>query len=257
MKPEKGKIQTRNHQEPFGSAAEKRSTWAREAKWFLSLLWSGSFRGRMTFWGTSSGSGWKMRGCRFADCGWEGRGKNCVIVAKHLETFQFHLFPNRNAKCWGSLTEKGKPQAVFFLYGGSAVALSQPFPSVFLWIFLPGANHRQQKVEESCLTGTKSQSKCWICSTGCVWYAYSDTLSPPSVVQYNFLRFRTKASFPAVLIVGRCKILPHRVWNEMQADQYQRPNFYPLLSTFTQSQKLQICLSTLFFGGVTSGLVAH
>lgn len=35
----------------------------------------------------------------FAGCGWEGRGKDCVIVAKHLETFQFHLFPNRKTKC--------------------------------------------------------------------------------------------------------------------------------------------------------------
>lgn len=49
--------------------------------------------------GKSRGSGWKIRGCHLQTEDGSEVGKDCVIVPKHLETFQFHLFPNRKTKC--------------------------------------------------------------------------------------------------------------------------------------------------------------
>lgn len=71
-----------------------------------------------------------------------GKGKRLCNCSKSSWNFSVSFVSKQENKCWRSLPEKGKPQAVLFLflflfspYGGTAVAVSQPFPSVFFGSF--------------------------------------------------------------------------------------------------------------------------
>lgn len=83
---------------------------------------------------------------------------DCATVAKHLETLQFHLFPNRKTKCGRSLKEKGKPRAVLFSpFGGTAAAVAQYFQEFPLRLYLVPALYHGSRRE--CLVASEAQSE--------------------------------------------------------------------------------------------------
>ena len=151
----------------FWKHSRKTHCFSREAKWFLSFLQSSSFRARVT-WGNTVALAGRLGAALFLQivngvcvvAG--GREWDCATVAKHLETLQFHLFPNRKTKCGRSLKEKGKPRAVFFLpYGGTATAVPhfQVLPSHLYLV--PTLYHGSRR---ECLVASESQSECWVFS---------------------------------------------------------------------------------------------
>ena len=133
----------------FWKHSRKTHCFSREAKWFLSFLQSSSFRARVT-WGNTVALAGRLGAALFLQivngvcvvAG--GREWDCATVAKHLETLQFHLFPNRKTKCGRSLKEKGKPRAVFFPPLRRHSCRCTAFPSAS-FASLPGPNALPRK----------------------------------------------------------------------------------------------------------------
>ena len=154
----------------FWKHSRKTHCFSREAKWFLSFLQSSSFRARVT-WGNTGALAGRLGAagfvCRLWMCGGvcvaRGGGEwDCATVAKHLETLQFHLFPNRKTKCGRSLKEKGKPQGVIFFplwrHGCRCTAIFPSFLCVSTW-----CQSSTTEVEESAVA-SEAQSERWVFS---------------------------------------------------------------------------------------------
>ena len=134
----------------FWKHSRKTHCFSREAKWFLSFLQSGSFRARVT-WGNTVALAGRVGAAVFLQIVngvGGGRDWDCATVAKHLETLQFHLFPNRKTKYERSLKEKGKPRAVLFFSPMAAQLRLYHIYKCFLCIFT-WSQRSTMEVEES------------------------------------------------------------------------------------------------------------
>lgn len=158
----------------FWKPSRKTHCFSREAEWFLSFLQSSSFRARVTWRNTVALAG-SLGAAVFLQivngvCVVGGGEWDCATVAKHLETRQFHLFPNGKTKCRRSLKEKGKPRAVPHPtpppHGGTAAAVAQYFQVFPLHLYLvPTLYHGSRR---ECLVASESQSESWVFS-GSFW----------------------------------------------------------------------------------------
>lgn len=74
------------------------------------------------------------------------KGERLCNCNKASWNFSVSFVSKQENKVLKKPCREGEASGSFFPpYWGTAVAVSQPFPSVFLWIFLPGANRIQQK----------------------------------------------------------------------------------------------------------------